>query len=114
QELAMDLNPEAKALQGCPEDEYEEWVALHIRRERQWFAILRALMRDDPCELTAIVFDGVDRIQHLCWRFLAPSGALSDAERRVREKCLQYFRELDAILAEVVSLAGPDATVVFA
>jgi len=28
--------------------------------------------------------------------------------------CLQYFRELDAILAEVVSLAGPDATVVFA
>jgi predicted AlkP superfamily phosphohydrolase/phosphomutase len=114
QELAMDLNPEAKALQGCREDEYEEWVALHIRRERQWFGILRALMLEDPCELTAIVFDGVDRIQHLCWRFLAPTGPLSDSERRVRDRCLEYFRELDAILAEVVSLAGPDATVVFA
>jgi predicted AlkP superfamily phosphohydrolase/phosphomutase len=116
QELAMDLNPEAKALQGCREEEYEEWVLLHIRREKQWFAILRALMLEDPCDLTAIVFDGVDRIQHLCWRFLSPDpGAnLTAAEQRIRERCLQYFRELDGILAEVVSLAGPDATVVFA
>ena len=47
QELAMDLNPEAKALQGCREDEYEEWVALHIRREKQWFNLLRRLMREE-------------------------------------------------------------------
>jgi predicted AlkP superfamily phosphohydrolase/phosphomutase len=114
-ELAMDLNPEAKALQGCREDEYEEWVALHIRREKQWFAVLRALMREDPCELTAVVFDGVDRIQHLCWRFLAPdAGELTAAEQRIRERCLEYFRELDGILAQVVSAAGPEATVVFA
>ena len=116
QELAMDLNPEAKALQGCREDEYEEWVALHIRREKQWAAILCDLMREDPCELTAIVFDGVDRIQHLCWRFLAPAAgdSFTPAEQRIRERCLEYFRELDGILAEVVSLAGPEATVVFA
>jgi predicted AlkP superfamily phosphohydrolase/phosphomutase len=116
QELAMDLNPEAKALQGCREEEYEEWVLLHIRREKQWSAIMRALMQEDPCELTAIVFDGVDRIQHLCWRFLAagPGASLTAAEQKIRERCLQYFRELDGILAEVVSLAGPDATVVFA
>lgn len=116
QELAMDLNPEAKAIQGCREDEYEEWVALHIRREKQWFAILRALMQEDPCELTAVVFDGVDRIQHLCWRFLAPasSAPLGPAEQRIRERCLEYFRELDALLAEVVSLAGAEATVVLA
>jgi predicted AlkP superfamily phosphohydrolase/phosphomutase len=112
----MDLNPEAKALQGCREDEYEEWVTLHIRREKQWFAILRTLMQEDPCELTAIVFDGVDRIQHLCWRFLAPEAGsgLTPAEQRIRERCLEYFRELDGILAQVVSLAGPEATVVFA
>jgi predicted AlkP superfamily phosphohydrolase/phosphomutase len=113
-ELAMDLNPEAKAIQGCAPEEYEEWVDLHIRREKQWFAIVRELMEKDPCELTAVVFDGVDRIQHLCWRFLAPAGPLGEAERRIRERCLQYFRELDGILAQIVSLAGPEATVVFA
>ena len=41
-ELAMDINLEAKALEGCREDEYEQWIELHIRREQQWFAILRA------------------------------------------------------------------------
>jgi predicted AlkP superfamily phosphohydrolase/phosphomutase len=116
QTLAMDLNPEAKALQGCGEDEYEEWVALHIRREKQWFGVVSALMREEPSELTAVVFDGVDRIQHLCWRFLAPgpTDAFTPAEQRIRERCLEYFRELDGILAQVVDLAGPDATVVFA
>jgi predicted AlkP superfamily phosphohydrolase/phosphomutase len=116
QELAMDITPEAKPVQGIQPEEYEEWVAVHTRRERQWFDILCELMRDDPWELAAIVFDGVDRIQHLCWRFLAaPAGeALSPWGQRVRERCLEYFRELDRLLAEVVSRVGPEATVVLA
>ncbi len=116
-ELAMDAAHEEKALEGCRQDEYEDWIALHIRREQQWVNILRYLMQTDPVEMTAIVFDGVDKVQHLCWRFVDPRYAYtvtSPWEQRVRERCLDYFRELDDILAQIVRLAGPEATVVLA
>jgi predicted AlkP superfamily phosphohydrolase/phosphomutase len=116
-ELAMDMALEEKAIEGCQSDEYEDWIELHIRREQNWFQILRKLMLEDPCELTAVLFDGVDKIQHLLWRFLDPaylSETMSPWEQQIRERCLDYFRQLDQLLAEIVSLAGPDATVVLA
>jgi predicted AlkP superfamily phosphohydrolase/phosphomutase len=116
-ELAIDTATEAKAIEGCEEEEYESWVELHIRREQQWFTVLSDLMRSDPSELTAVLFDGIDKIQHLCWRFLDPGCAtdeLSEWERRVRELCLDYFRHLDRLLAEIVTLAGPEATILLA
>ena len=116
-ELAMDMEQEEKAIEGCRQDEYEEWVTLHIRRERQWGNVLRYLMETDPTELTAILFDGVDKLQHLCWRFLDPSfkdTIVLPWEQRVRDMCLDYFRELDGLLAEIVEQAGSEATVVMA
>jgi predicted AlkP superfamily phosphohydrolase/phosphomutase len=116
-ELAMDMTHEEKVLEGCKQDEYEGWIALHIRRERQWFNVLRYLMEEDPAELTAILFDGVDKLQHLCWRFLAPAYVEElklPWEKQVRAQCLEYFRQLDELLAEIVQLAGPEATVVLA
>jgi len=116
-DLAMDMSHEEKALEGCEQDEYEEWITLHIRREQQWFNVLRHLMQEDPTELTVIVFDGVDKLQHLCWRFLDPAYEYTISqpwEHRVRERCLDYFRQLDNLLAEIVRLAGPEATVVLA
>ena len=32
---------------------------MHIRRERQWLAVLRQLLTEDPTDLIALVFDGV-------------------------------------------------------
>jgi predicted AlkP superfamily phosphohydrolase/phosphomutase len=97
-------------------EEYEEWVVVHTRREKQWASILRTLMLEEPCDLTAIVFDGVDRIQHLCWRYISPPAGerLSPDGERIRQRCLEYFRELDGLLAGIVDLAGKEATVVFA
>ncbi|MBC8492851.1 MAG: alkaline phosphatase family protein [Chloroflexi bacterium] len=118
-EFAMDMSPEkkAKTIEGCQQHEYEDWIEPHIRREQQWFQILRALMREDPCELTAVLFDGMDRLQHLCWRLLDPAyldEPLSPWAQRTRQRCVGYFRQLDQMLAEIVSLAGPEATVVLA
>jgi len=116
-ELAMDMAHEGRALEGCKNEEYEEWVNLHIRREHQWFNILKYLMREDPCDLTAILFDGIDKIQHLCWRFLSPdyhNGSPSPWERRIRDLCLEYFSRLDQLLSEVVDMAGPDSTIIMA
>ncbi len=113
-ELAMNLDLEQKALDGCPPEEQEDWVRFHLRRERQWFEILAYLMRTEPHDLTAIVFDGIDKLQHLFWRLLDPaclSGRLSPEEAKIRQLCLEYFRQLDGIIAEAVALAGADAHV---
>lgn len=117
-ELAMDMSLEGRALEGCHrEEDYEQLIKLHIRREQQWFNILRHLMSEDPCELTAILFDGVDKLQHFCWRFLDPDvfpTSPSAVEVKIRNLCLEYFRQIDRFLAEIVALAGPEATVLLA
>ena len=115
QELAMNLDLEQKALDGCPQEEQEEWLRIHLQRERQWFEILTYLMRTEPHHLTAIVFDGVDKLQHLFWRLLDPAftpNGRSSLEEKLRRLCLDYFRQLDGLLAEIVALAG-DASNVF-
>jgi predicted AlkP superfamily phosphohydrolase/phosphomutase len=117
-ELAMDMELDGKAIEGCQkEEDYEAWIELHIRREQQWFQILSHLMRKHPSHLTAVLFDGVDKLQHFCWRFLDPAcfpAQPSPWERKIRALCLDYFRVVDRFLAEILSWAGSDATVVVA
>ncbi|HEY0584133.1 MAG TPA: alkaline phosphatase family protein, partial [Chloroflexota bacterium] len=116
-ELALDVTLEEKAVEGCATDEYADWVRLHIRRERRWFDVLRHLMREAPADLTGVVFDGVDKLQHLCWRFLDPEYEAAQPtvwQREIAGLCDAYFRQLDGLLADLVELAGPDVTVVVA
>jgi predicted AlkP superfamily phosphohydrolase/phosphomutase len=117
-ELALDMELEAKAIEGCPDEEYADWIQLHTRREERWFEILRHLMSDDePAQLVALMFDGVDKLQHLCWRFVDPRcrpATPTPWEREMVALCEGYFRRLDAMLLEMVELAGEDATVVVA
>jgi len=115
-ELAWDFELEKKVLQRIGQEEYERWIRFHIRRERHWFEIARYLMKVDPCEITAIVFDGIDKLQHICWRFLDPELAPSSPspyEQKISDLCLEYFAKLDGYLAEIVRLAGPDANIFF-
>jgi predicted AlkP superfamily phosphohydrolase/phosphomutase len=117
-ELAMDMALEERALEGChAEEDYESLIKLHIRRERQWFDVLRHLMRNQPAVLTAVLFDGVDKLQHVCWRFLDRAifpASPSAWESRVRDWCLDYFREIDRFLAEIVEMAGENVSTVIA
>ena len=117
-ELAMDMTHEAKALEGCDPGEYVAWIELHARREQRWLSILEHLLAEDQaCTLISVLFDGVDKLQHLLWRFIDPAlaPALTQPwEQRVRASCLDYFRGLDRILARVAQLAGPEATVILA
>jgi predicted AlkP superfamily phosphohydrolase/phosphomutase len=112
--LAMDLDLEKKCIQGLPQQQYANWIGYHLRRERQWFAVLEHLMTHRPTDLTAIVFDGVDKLQHLCWRLLDPAlvpGSPSAWEWEIRNLCLDYFRLIDSIIGEILARAGPDARV---
>ena len=115
--LALDWDIERKALQGLPESEFEDWIRFHTDREAQWFSIAQFLMREEPCDLTAILFDGVDKLQHLCYHLLDPTLAsryTSQWAQRVRGLCLDYFRQLDRFLEAIVAAAGPGARVFMA
>jgi predicted AlkP superfamily phosphohydrolase/phosphomutase len=117
-ELALDMELEAKAIEGCPDDEYVDWIRLHTRREERWSDILGHLIREDgPADLIGIMFDGTDKLQHLCWRFIDPAfrpERPSHWEQQIIDLCDGYFRRLDAMMAELVALAGRDVTVVLA
>jgi predicted AlkP superfamily phosphohydrolase/phosphomutase len=113
----LDMELEIKAIEGCPDDEQAAWIELHIRRERRWFEVARHLIEEEPADLIGVMFDGVDKLQHLCWRFIDPALRPlrpSRWEREMVERCERYFRALDSIVAELVELAGPTATVVLA
>ncbi|HQX64159.1 MAG TPA: alkaline phosphatase family protein, partial [Thermomicrobiales bacterium] len=69
-ELALDMTLEAKAIEGCAAEEYADWIRLHTRREQRWSEILRFLLAEDDIDLVGVIFDGADKLQHLCWRFL--------------------------------------------
>ncbi len=111
-ELAWDFDLEKKASKGVEKEDYEKWVEFHIRRERQWFNVVRHLMKNDPCKLTAVLFDGPDKIMHMGYRFLDPKlfpDNPTDWDRKIQKLAFQYFSELDSFLEELVELAGPDA-----
>jgi predicted AlkP superfamily phosphohydrolase/phosphomutase len=103
-ELALDMTHEAKAIEGCADDEIVPWVEMHIRRERQWVDIASLLHRTEPAAFTALLFDGTDKIQHLCWRFIDPALAhtlTSPLELRIRDTVLDYYRLLDSLIGEL-------------
>lgn len=113
-EMSTDWQHERKAVQGLAENQLDEWVQFHITRERRWQATLETLMDEEPSALTAVLFDGVDRIQHLCWHLIDPAtradhtGPEAEATRAL---VLQYYRELDGFIGRLVERAGPEAQV---
>lgn len=113
----LDMELEVKAIEGCPAEEQEAYVEQHIAREQRWMEVARHLLSTEPAELVAVMFDGVDKLQHLCWRFIDPASRPAEPtawEQRMIDRCETYFRTVDAILAELVELAGQDATIVIA
>jgi predicted AlkP superfamily phosphohydrolase/phosphomutase len=113
-EIGWDMYMERKAIQSMPHEDHEDWIRFHIRREEQWFEISRYLMRHSPCDLTAILFDGMDKLQHLSWPLIDPSllpMTISAWQQKIRALCLDYFRKLDGFLSDLISIAGRDARV---
>lgn len=116
-EISWDFENEKKALQHVPDEELEPWVRWHLRREKHWFHIVEHLLEHHPAELVAVLFDGVDKLQHACWRFLDPklaAGPQTQREQTIHGLCRQYFRDLDGCIGRIVQRAGPTARVFLA
>ena len=105
---------EEKVVSGCASEESEDWIYYHTEKDKQWFLVLQYLMKKSPTNLTAIVFDSPDRLQHVFWRLLDKScykEHIKEEDRRIK-KCLNdHFYQLDKIIANIVSLAGSEANI---
>lgn len=117
--LGFHLEQEKKCFQGgsMTQEESLAWVKSHIERERNWFEILKHIMKNDPCDLTAVVFDGVDKLQHLFWPYVYGEfrKKLSTAEDlEISALCLEYYRQIDRFIKETVEMAGKGARVFIA
>lgn len=113
-EMSTDWQHERKAVQGLSENMLEDWVQFHVTREQRWFEILMTLMEEEPCPLTAVLFDGTDRIQHLCYHLIdRRTRGLYDTPDaiRARDLALQYYRNMDSYIAQIIAKAGPQAQV---
>lgn len=117
QELAWDFEQEKQSGDELSNEAREAWVSYHLPREQQWFRVAEYLMRAQMPDLLAVLFDGVDKLQHQAWQFVDPAyqqGELSPYHHRMRELSLSYFRQLDSFIKELVTAAGPEAQVFFA
>jgi predicted AlkP superfamily phosphohydrolase/phosphomutase len=116
-EFAWDFGLEKKAAKGVPKEEFKQWIEFHICREKHWCEITKHILQKKRLDLASILFDGIDKILHIGWRFLDPQVAVhsfSSWERDIRTLCLNYFLALDSFLAEIVSLADPDTRIFIA
>ncbi|MDH5573634.1 MAG: alkaline phosphatase family protein, partial [Gammaproteobacteria bacterium] len=116
-ELAWDFEQEKQALDDLSDHDRENWVSYHLPREKQWFKIADYLLTEEAPDLMAVMFDGVDKLQHQAWQYLDPElqvGELTDYHKRMRKLCLDYFRQLDGFIEQLVTKAGPEVQVFMA
>ncbi len=116
-EFSWNMDENRKAVDGLPRSEYERWISYIINKDKQWYQVARMLLSEEDWDLATVLFEGVDRLQHLCWRFLDPelADSLKDAwELRIRDLSIDYFVKLDRHLEQLVALAGPETRVFFA
>lgn len=116
-ELAWDFDKEKQAMESLSADETAKWVRYHLPREEQWFKVAEFILNNDKPDFMAVMFDGTDKIQHQAWPWLDldllpkhPQGH----DKEMREVCLEYFRNLDGYIEQLVTAAGPDTQVFFA
>ncbi|HRD83797.1 MAG TPA: alkaline phosphatase family protein [Rubrivivax sp.] len=116
-ELAWDFDQEQQAGNELSDHDREQWVRYHLPREMQWFRVAEHLMSTEAPELMAVLFDGVDKLQHQAWQYLDPNlpqEGMGEFHARMRELSLSYFRQLDGFIERLVTAAGPDVQVFFA
>lgn len=114
-DLGMDIGEEKKVVQGLDADEHEEWIELQNVRDEAWTEVTCRLMREDRTELTAVVLDGPDKIQHLFWRYVDPdchAGEPGPHTDRIRELATGFYRRMDDNIRRMVEAAGPDTNVI--
>lgn len=112
--IAHDFGLEEKVVQGCSFAESEGWIKYHTYKDEQWLLVLSHLNRQDPCDLSALVLDSPDRLQHVFYRLLDPQcfpKDWSDEDRQIRDALANHYRALDDMIARMAAAFGPEANI---
>lgn len=107
--LGAEEDFEGQGLRELAPELWSGWIQEHIRRDQLWFGVMDHLMVHEPSDLTAIVFDGVDKIQHLAYRYLDPAHCPvhpSPWETEIIDLCQAYFRQIDEFLGRTLARVG--------
>lgn len=115
--LAWDFEQEKQALDELSDEDREHWIEYHLPREKQWFRIADYILENDLPDLMAVMFDGVDKLQHQAWCYLDPEHVPDQPSAywlRMRQLCMDYFAQLDGFIESLVTKAGPDTQVFLA
>ncbi len=75
------------------------------------FALLKHTMTTKNWDLFMYVNIGVDRIHHGFWRYHDPQHRLHEQDSPFRHAIRDYYKRVDQIIGELVTLAGDDVTV---
>jgi predicted AlkP superfamily phosphohydrolase/phosphomutase len=113
--LGMDITEEKKCVQGLFEEEQEDWIRLQKKRDTAWTDLCCHLMQTDRTELTAVVLDGPDKLQHLFWRYVDADYLPENPDDRfihIRDMCLDFYAQLDRNIRSMVETAGEDTNVI--
>ncbi|MCU0839638.1 MAG: alkaline phosphatase family protein [Rhodospirillales bacterium] len=113
--LGMDISEEKKCVLGLLDGEHDGWIQLQDTRDTAWTDLACHLMASDRSELTAVVLDGPDKLQHLFWRFVDPDGDPGEDDpwfQRIRSRCLDYYRQLDRNIARLREAAGAGTDII--
>ncbi len=116
-ELAWDFDKEKQAMELLSDSDMEQWIRYHLPREEQWYNVAEYVLKNEKPDLMAVMFDGTDKIQHQAWEFLDPKlipEKPNEFQKRMREVCLQYFRNVDRYIERLVGLVSPETQVFFA
>lgn len=114
-DLGMDIGEEKKVVQGLDASENEEWIELQNVRDKAWADLTCRMMNEDRTDLTAVVLDGPDKIQHLFWRYVDPDGYAGEPgeeTEKVRRLVVDFYARMDKNIQNMVEAAGPDTNVI--
>ncbi len=115
--LAWDFERENQIGEAMDTAYLAEWIRYHLPREKQWFELAKYLGQKETPDLLAVMFDGVDKIQHQAWHYLDPmliQQPMDDETKMLNELAVSYFRQLDHYLGELIVLAGDEAQIYIA
>jgi len=114
-DLGMDIGEEKKVVQGLDPSENDGWIELQNVRDKAWTDLACRMMAEDRTELTAVVLDGPDKIQHLFWRYVDPdsyAGEPGPETDRIRALVVDFYRRMDDNIRQMVEAAGPGTNVI--
>ncbi|ORE93412.1 type I phosphodiesterase/nucleotide pyrophosphatase [Stappia sp. 22II-S9-Z10] len=113
--LAMDHSEEKKVVSGVTDDERDGWINLQNARDAAWTTVTCNMMNEDPTELTFVVLDGPDKIQHLFWRYMDPecyAGEPGEDTDKITAACIDFYERMDKNIQRMVEAAGPETNII--